>query len=356
MKSITFKIVFWSLVLVSVSCVSLIFWSNRIIKNQLIERENFLNSDQARIFSSQIQQNLQNISAKSNLLAASMLSKTVGKNISPTEFVDSEIMSIEIYSSENGKINLTKKATNNSFLKTHSLNGEFIDHLRQMNNFPWRAAFSGEVIVRNSSLPGGIPVLTLSYPYDKYSTGEAHNVVFVDFRMDAIQNVFSVSKDKTLFAIDREGHLLAHQIEKLALSGKDLSSIPAVSQALGSTLNEGNTEFYDPETGDRFLAAFSKTSWGVTIIALASESKLMSEYGKSKRQLWFITGLLLSLTLFIAILISSSISKPIVNLTEKIQVAGETGANLILQVESDDETADLVIALSKYAEKNLKTR
>jgi adenylate cyclase len=170
--------------------------------------------------------------------------------------------------------------------------------------------FAGNVEIRNSSMEGSPPLLTLAIPFVKNDFGEITHVALADIRIDRIQKIFSSKTERTIFLVDRDGHLIAHPDDHLAVTAYNMNYLPIVEKARLSKISKGQQLFKNPADEEMYIGAFSRTTHNATVIGQAMESTILEPARIARQKVFFITGLVLSGAVFFIFMFSISLTGP----------------------------------------------
>lgn len=245
---------------------------------------------------------------------------------------------------ENGKLATLQRLINNDYLSRFSLKEDYISRVRNQIEFPVEAIFSSTeenpvMEVRNASSESGIPLMTIGIPYATGESGEVTHITIADIRLDQFQKIFTASTT-TIFAVDKEGTILAHPDDKLTVSRQSLIKSPIVKSALRSSQRQGASRFQN-EKNEWQLGAFAKTSYGITIIAQASESIILEDARDIRHKSFGIAAMVLSGALFAIIIFAMTLTAPIERLEFVANQIAKGNFNIKTNVKSRDEVGQL---------------
>ena len=259
-------------------------------------------------------------------------------------FRDLDLINVEIYQLQNGQPALLKGEVSERHLKSFDLNKDYIARLQRERPFPLLSSFSDKdrIVIQNRSLAGGIPLFTMGVPFPD-ENGVVRQVAVADIRLDRLQKAFSVAGARTLYLVDQRGVLLAHTNDKLAVAGMDYSEMPLVADALARSANSnrGQKRFNDLETGEWFVGAYSKTPFGITVIAQAPENIILEPAKLVRQEAFTVAGYVLSAALFFVILFSITLTIPIEKLHEATELVAQGNFNVKAIVRTHDEVGEL---------------
>lgn len=313
-----------------------------------MDREEDSNRDQSRARATEVESLLIGYVDKVKLIAALLLKEYPSadareKDLDLTFRKDRDLVSVEVISKDSSQLPI--RVINEAYLKNYDLNAEFISSLRAqqklMGSFQTAAVFAGEIEIRNSSLQKGAPLLTIGIPLVKNEFGQFTHIALAEIRLDRLQKVFGNISERILFLIDKEGKLLAHPNEQLVIRAENMRFLPIVEEALGSQLKQQQLRFLNPKDQLNYTGAFTKTSIGVTVVALASEEVILEAARAVKREAFYVAGQILSGAIFLIFIFSISLTAPIERLVELTLEVAKGNFSVKPDVKSRDEVGQL---------------
>lgn|GEM_PF-1467079 len=257
---------------------------------------------------------------------------------------DGDIISLEVYKSGNVRVGQTM--FNGNHLKSFNLSEDFLRVIDKERPFQTAEVFGGSISIRNRSMQGGAPVLTIGVPLVKDDVGRVSHIGVANVRLNTIQKAFSDQGERLVYLVDKKGTVYAHPNEKLAMNGGSLKNLEIVKKAVASKVAKGQLRYFKKEAKEHFISAFSKTPFGLIVISEAPESVVLEPAAYVQRQVYFITSLVLSGSLFIVFLLSLTITRPIQRLVEvtKEIAKGNFGLSVARIVTSNDEVGTLAVS------------
>jgi adenylate cyclase len=233
------------------------------------------------------------------------------------------------------------------YLQQYRLSSDYIDRVRayqeQNQRFSRGAIFAGEIEIRNATMSGGAPLLTIGLPFVQDDYGTITHIAVAEIRLDRLQKVFGKVSERLLYLVDREGFLLAHPDEKMVFSGASMLQIPIVKEALQSKLRQGQLRFKNT-LGEAFSGAYSRTSVAVTAISQASEEVILEAAHSVRREAFYVAGKFLSISLFLIFVVSLTLTAPLEKLVVMTRAVAAGNFNVKSGVRSRDEVGQLAIA------------
>lgn len=309
-------------------------------------REKDSNRDQSLARATEVEGVLANYIDKVNMIASLMTKKIDGeteKTLDLTFRRDRDLVVVEIQSRDGSE---PKRVVNEDYLKQYKLDALYIDTLRKAQkdnqSFPFSAVFAGQVEIRNASLEGGAPLLTIGVPLEQDDFGNITKIAIADIRLDRLQQVFGNISERVMFLVDKEGKLLAHPDEKKVFKSESMAKNPVVAAGLSSKVRQGERENYlDPETSKEYIGAYTRTNLGVMVVAEASRDVILEGARRVRREAFYTTGRVLSVALFLIFVFSISLTGPIERLVDLATEIAKGNFTVRSNVKSRDEVGQL---------------
>lgn len=349
---ISIKLVVLTLVIILGVAGAIAFKSTDLFEKITISRENDANRGQAGARATEVENLLigyvDKVKMISSLLLKQYSSKEEKENALNLTFrQDRDIVSLEIWSrsiwSQKGKRPLDR-VVNKEYLQQYKLGSDYIQRVREYQHTSQRlnmaAVFAGQLEVRNSTMEGGAPLVTLALPFVADDYGNITHIALADIRLDRLQKVFGRVSERLIYLVDKEGLLLAHPDEKMVFANTAMVEIPIVREALKSQLKQGQLRF-ETESGEAFSGAFARTSLGVTVVSQASEDVILEAARSVRHEAFRITGQALSIALFVVFVLSLTLTAPIEKLVHMTQAVAAGKFDVRSNIKSLDEVGQL---------------
>ncbi len=357
----------WKLIVVTVlillaATISIAINTSEMFKDVSGRREEDFNRSIAQAIASQVDSKVRANIQKSTVYGGMVLSsikseRNTGPDIarwtgkSGRSFIvaasqDPELISLSLYRRKGKKTFMVGRYTNNRFLDQYSLNQTYLSRLNKKKPFPSAAVFGGNPLMRNRSIPGGAPILSLGVPLLKDSRGVVEYIVVADFDLAVIQKPFLEDSIRNIFLVDKDGLVIAHRDDRLVLENTSLSTNRVVSQAIKSRVNSGQRRYQNRKDGATYIASFAKAVFGLTIISEAPESVILEPAKKVEKQVYMITGIAVSVAFFIVYVFSQTLTGPIKKLVvlSKYVAKGFFDFRACQYIRSADEVGTLAVA------------
>jgi adenylate cyclase len=360
--TISTKLIVLTVITLLLATVPIAMKSSELFEEVSVQREEYGNLSTAGYKSVEIENTLNSLFDKAKLMGSLIYkahseNREIGEDFKFNFEKDRNFVFIEVLKVDATGTSSLGKKVREDFLRSLSLPITYFDSLRAKSSFPIRSVALGNMEIRNSTMPQGAPVFTIGVPLVKNETGQISHIVVAEIQLGALQKTFSERSEKISYLIDKNGILLAHQDESQTLSQTSLKKYPLVEKSLAETSPKRQIRFFDDEKGQWFIGAYSKTSYGITVLTQTSEDIILEPARQVKRQAFFITGIVLSAALFFIFLFSMTLTSPIEKLASLInQVSkGNFEVKATSQVNSMDEVGDLAKAFDQMTE-GLKER
>lgn len=221
-----------------------------------------------------------------------------------------------------------------------------------------RSILHQKIEIQNSSLPHGIPILTMGIPVSMDENGKVTHFLIADFELGLLQKAFLDTMDRTRvsFLTDQNGYLIAHANETYAIQRFNMKENPLFQKSMDPLAASNlQTQFIDPATGIEYIGAYSKTSnkfFEVITVTQAEKSKVLEPAANVKREAIRIAGQVIAVAFFVSFLFALSLTSPIEKLAELISVVSKGNFNVRARalVHSQDEVGDLAIAFDRMTD------
>ncbi len=357
---IAFKLITLTVFLLAVTAALITVVSADRFESISVDREQQSNRDQARARATEVEGLLISYIEKAKVVG-SLLLKDVGgveereKSLDLTFRRDPDMVAVEVQARTPGAEPV--RVVNEVYLKQYKLDRSFIEVLRATQKsrqlVQTEALFAGKdgyVEIRNSTIEGGAPLLTIGFPLAKDEFGAVTHIVLCEIRLDKLQKVFAGVSERTLFLVDSEGRLLSHPDENRLLKGESFKDNPIVKAALGSEFKLGQLRFTDKQSKEPYTGAYSRTGLGVITIAVVPDAVILEAARAVKREAFYIAGRLLSVALFLIFAFSILLTAPIEALAELTNEVAKGNFGVRARTGSRDEVESLGEAFNHMIE------
>lgn len=263
---------------------------------------------------------------------------------------DRDLVSVEIFEMKDGKPVSVDRVMNEDFIKKQGQPPEYIPNLRAQKPFPLASVFAGKIEILNSSVPKGIPLITIGIPFVKDSFERVSHIAVADVRQDKIQKIFSGQGASEIFLVDAQGNTLAHPDDKYSIEATSFRDNPVVEDSISSKFRSNQKSgFVNPLDKKKYYGFFNRTSFGIAVVAQIPEEIILEPAKASQRQAFRLGGLVLSVALFLIFIFSMTLTSPIEKLLDlTIQVArGNFDVDATGKIKTKDEVKDLAIAFDR---------
>lgn len=357
---IAVKLIFFTVTVLAMTAGLIAQTSASRFEEISIEREEQSSRDQSRARATEVEGLLLSYVDKAKIVASLLMKDSSSpeekaKSLDLTFGRDKDFVAVDVVSRQSQSAPL--RIVNETYLQQYKLDKSFIESLRavQMNRkiVHTETLFNGKdghIEIRNSSIEGGAPLLTLGFPLAKDEYGTVTHIVLADVRLDRMQKVFAAMSDRSLYLIDDQGKLLAHPDETKVLKGESMVGVPIVKNALAAELKQGQLRYKDPQSQEPFTAAFTKTALGVTAIAVVPDRVILEAAAAVKREAYYVAGRLLSVALFAIFVLSITLTTPIENLVALTNKVAKGDFSTKASVKTRDEVGQLGEAFNSMLE------
>ncbi len=337
--------------------IPLSFKAANLFKEVSTKREEQANLSSANVRAHEINLVLRNMQEKvfilaSTLVAAEKNSKAINEAVQASFANDEEMLSLSFYSND-GNISKVLQLFSEEKLSRTGIKGADLLKLEKNSPVPIARILKGEFLVLNRNHDNSnMPIITIGFPLFK----NEHNLVtyfaVVDIRQSAFQKVFAEIDARKSYLVSSNGVVLAHPNEAFVLSGKVLKSSGIVEQALKSTLAQGATKYHNIDSQETFFGAFAHTQYGAVVVSEIPESIILEPSMMIRREIYYLTGITLSISLIVIFLFSLTLTNPIVILARIARSIGRGNFNIPVTrfVNSTDEVGSLAQSVASMLE------
>lgn len=360
---ISTKLVGVTVFILLLATVPIALQTSSIFAKTSLQREEYSNQAFAASRATEIENILSSIVEKSKVSASILYKSATNPSATSTdEFEmnftkDKRFISMEILKLQGPTVELVSRRSKEDFLKTFNVGTDYISRIRDQQKFPIRSVAQGSVEIRNGSFGKGPAIVTVGLPLVKDPQGRITHVALVDIDLAVLQKPFSERSERTFYLVDRNGELIAHQDEQKAMARLSMAASPIVIKAMNEQTPRRQMRFLDPDTNTEFIGAYNKTTFGVTVISQIPEELVLEPALDAKRRAFLITGVVLSIALFLIFLFSITLTSPIEKLASLIEMVskGNFDVKATSHVKSHDEVGDLAKAFDHMTD-GLKER
>jgi adenylate cyclase len=200
----------------------------------------------------------------------------------------------------------------------------------------------GKVLITNSGNALKEPLLIIATPIGKIEGSVTHWAWGI-FRLNKLQASFENSKNHTVYLIDDSGKIIAHPDEAKTFKAVDLSKSKVIMQILNEDLRQRQ------QYVENNLYSTSKTIFGPIVIGEVSRQVILAPSILAKESSYFIMGIILSISFFLSVVFSHSLSRNIEKLTEfAYRIAGgDFDINAQKEIKTKDEIGLLAHAFDE---------
>ena len=187
-------------------------------------------------------------------------------------------------------------------------------------------------------------VITLSKPLVNYNTGKNEGVFFVDLNYNAISDLCNnnIGNDGYIFMIDDRGEIIYHPKQQLIYGGLIEENIEEILA--------NDEDFF--ASGDKLYTVSKSAQTGWITVGAVDTEKLFRNNKQVQGMYLLVAGGLLICVIFISVIISKQITKPIVKLSDSMSMVehGEFDKASV-PVEIDNEIGMLSRSFNVMTEK-----
>jgi adenylate cyclase len=352
---IVVKLVGITVGLLLVATVSIALRSSAFFEDVSGQREKDGNRDAAEAKASQLNVVFDKFKDKTRVVATLMLKEYASEEekqeaLSLSFKQDPDLIAVEVIALNNGRQEVVGRVEKSDFAQALGLAPTFLSKLREVKPFPVAKVFAGQIEIRNSSVIGGAPLVTMGVPFVRDDAGQITHVAIADLRLEGIQKPFARVTERQFYLVDKDGVVLAHPNDKLVFEGKSFGTSEIVEKALQSKVSQGEMKFFDPDLKKKFIGSFALTQFGPSVIAQVSEEVILEPARFVKREAFFITGLVLSGALFFVFIFSMTLTNPIEKLVDVTREVASGNFDVHANIDSHDEVGELARSFDRMVD------
>jgi adenylate cyclase len=294
------KIIFLTVSIVIGATALIAQQSSEFFQKVMIQREDYSNMSEASARAKEVENLLTSAWERGQILGAMIMKSGVNDDQVNLNFnKDKHLVSMEIWKVTPTSFEFVARKTKDEFFEQNKVDKNWINEVRQKVPFPTRSVVQKNIEIRNSTLDGKAPLVTMGIPLLRDENDLVTHIALIDLQMGFLQKPFATESERVFFLIDRNGTLLAHQDEAKALARVSKVKVPIVEKALADSTPRRQTRYLDPETGKAFIGAYVKNPfWGVTVVAETSEDIILEPAREVQRKAYYIAGIVISISLF----------------------------------------------------------
>ncbi|MBI2601847.1 MAG: SpoIIE family protein phosphatase [Deltaproteobacteria bacterium] len=345
-----------TLILLAVT-IPLSFKAADMFKTESSRREENANITFANARASELSVIFKNVHEKASIIGSMMLSPQVNASKQLRDLVrslflnDRDMLALNFYQTGE-EVKKIHSFVNHTKLEQMGQSEDYLTHLEKTLSFPFQRVINGEVTIENRSLPEGLAILTFGIPLVQDDKGRVSFFVLADVRQSGFEKELHLGSERKSFMVNKAGIILAHPDEKLVLNRSDFSHVDIVKQALESRVLRGQFKYRSAE-GAFFYGAFTRTDYGPVVITEIPETVVLEPAFMIRREIYYLTGIILSISLVLIFLFSLTLTRPIIKLSEIAREIGEGKFDIPIKklVRSSDEVGDLASSVNWMSDK-----
>lgn len=339
---ISTRLIIGSILIIILTMIPLAYKTTQNYAKNVLLKEQQSNIYIAKSFSAEIDKTLKSLVDKSKILGS--IYKNLDKNqqdnlntsLNSLIMSDKDVFALDFYILENNEYIFLKSFVQSEILKKLNKSESYISELRNKKPFPILSVAQENIEIQVATVDRDLPLMQLGIPISHNEQGQVDLIAITYLQLSSIQKVItSNSGNNLVFVTDSKGYVLAHPNEVLFLSGRNLVQHPLIQKAVTENELQSDSKYkllIDGQNEIHF-GAYSKSVFGPIVVSEIPESLVFEPVNEIKRQSFLITGIVLSISIFLVFLFSLTITHPI-----------EVLAQLISRVSLDDysvNTGDL---------------
>ena len=349
---IAVKLIVITLALLVGAVASITFESNRMFESNTVDRVNNSNRAQASARATQVEGLLTSYVDKTKIVASLLLkdfqnAEEKKRALDLSFQQDRDLVNVEVL--ERGKTDAPIRITNKAFLADYGQDERYIqvlrDYQKQYALLLTDAVFAGQIEVRNATTKpvnsDPIPMLSVAIPFVTDEYGKITHIAIADIRLDRLQQTFAFESATTMYLIDRDGQLLAHPDEGQVIERTSMTPWRIVDKALTSEIQKAQLEFEAPESREKYIGFYAKTSFNVSVVAQTSKSNILAAARDIRNKGIQVAGRVVAAAILFIFMFSISLTSPIERLVDMATEVAAGNFEVQSNVSSKDEVGAL---------------
>lgn len=213
------------------------------------------------------------------------------------------------------ELDFNKTFYNKRYIGAGRLSREDIleQHTRQARYF--LQSFKHKLIIRNISPDMGMPVLGMSFPYEK-SRDDVESVIVCYVPLERFIKAFRDMGQARAYMVSDRGDCVLDAERNRVLARINMMDMPIVKKMLAGTLSDGEMKYRDADGLD-YIGSYKKLdTFGLGVIVTVAEHTVLREVYSIQRRNFIILAIVLIVAIIGAFLFSRTVSVPIDSLKE----------------------------------------
>ncbi len=217
---------------------------------------------------------------------------------------------------------------------------------------PLERLASQSVWVRNITTPdeATAPVWIIAMAVKEKNSVALPQVIMAAVRLDSVLASFAAAGIAQVYAVDSEGHALAHSDQSLVRGDALLSDDPLVSRASASKVRSEVVEY--SHGGREFVGAYHRLGLAaVSVVSRIERSEAFAAARTLIQKSLIYAAIVITSAFLVSLFFSHSLTEPLSRLVDATQkvAGGDLGA--LVQVKSHDEIAGLAKSFNTMTDK-----
>ncbi|MCK5180260.1 MAG: HAMP domain-containing protein, partial [Candidatus Omnitrophica bacterium] len=200
-----------------------------------------------------------------------------------------------------------------------------------------------------------IPYLTIAEPIKRF--GKVRGILIADLNVRSIWDIVDaivIGRSGSVYLIDRQSRIIAHQDKKKVLENASLTQIQVIQDVLSGQAGSFNDI---DENGEPWLVSYApieKLNWG--LIIAQSEKEAFAFSRKMNTQFLIIIALSVLFTLMISFILAHYMSRPMRDLIEGTERVSRGDFSHFFQIRGKSEINKLFFSFNRMTHKLRKAQ
>ena len=241
---------------------------------------------------------------------------------------------------------------NSNYINESQLLRKDIREIHAKNAASFMESFHGRVVIRNVSPDMGMPVMGISFPYER-KKDDVRTIIVCYVPVDRFIRAFGDVGRTGTFMVSDQGDCVVAAERNRVLSRVNMADVPIVQKMLVSTVSRGEMRYRDRD-GRYYLGSFRKLDmFGLGIVVTSAEETVFKELYGIERRNFVMLAIVLIIGMLCSFAYSRTISAPIESLRRLTKSSPIDGLKLSAPSDGDEVhflTSSFIEVYNSYLE------